>query len=393
MKTDNRLNIAYLCDHSPLDRNLYSGGNARIYDALRAHAGEVTILSQSWHMAEPIRRLIQSAPESFNLRARWRAHLLLAPLIARGVRSELSKGKYDVLFGAYSFQSMHKVAAPYPLVRAYTSDATQTIYRLSEVGQQFDRKFTGGGILDRWVERQEKTVFGNMDVLLWPSQWLLQEAQQRYGLDAGHCHLLPWGANIGDVPPPGARQIDQSGPVQLLLIGRDWFAKGGPIAFDTMQALRANGIDARLTVVGCTPPDFHCNEWVTVHPQLNKAIPEQAETFDACLSRAHFLVQPSFESYGFAFCEASAFALPSLCFRVGGVPVRDGVNGYALPVGSTAEEFANRVSTLIRDPNAYAALSASSRAEYEQTLNWDAWGKAAAEVLSDAVSRQKSALK
>jgi glycosyltransferase involved in cell wall biosynthesis len=381
------LRIAYLCDHSPLDRNLYSGGNARMYDALRAHAGDVTILSTFWHVAEPVRRLITAMPDAINLRARWRAHLALAPVIARGVRSELTRARYDVVFGAYAFQAMHHLRPPYPLVRAYTSDATQTIYRESEIGQRFERKFAGGGLLDRWVERCEARVFRAMDVLLWPSEWLMREAQARYALDPDRCHLVPWGANLPPVPKPQPRSLPSSGPIELLLIGRDWFAKGGPIAFETLQTLRADGVDARLTVIGCKPPEFHLNEWVNVHPQLDKAIPAEAAQFDACLASAHVLLQPSFESYGFAFCEASAYGLPSLCLRVGGVPVRDGVNGFALPPGSTAEDFANRIKALIAEPGSYSALSQSARIEYEDRLNWDAWGKATATILRDAVDR------
>ncbi|MEN9061359.1 glycosyltransferase [Ponticoccus litoralis] len=141
-----------------------------------------------------------------------------------------------------------------------------------------------------------------------------------------------------------------------------------------MTALRDSGIDARLTVIGCTPPEAHRSEHVTVHPQLNKAVPEELHRFEAAIAAAHFLVQPSYESYGFAFCEASAMGLPALCLRVGGVPVRDGVNGHALPPGATPGDFAALIRRYLDDAPAYAALCASARREYEVRLNWDAWG-------------------
>ena len=98
--SEQRLKIAYLCDISPLNRNLYSGGNARIYDALRKHAGDVTILPNTWGTAEPVRRLVHAMPEAVNLRARWRTHLALSRLVGAGIRRELMKDRYDVLFGA-----------------------------------------------------------------------------------------------------------------------------------------------------------------------------------------------------------------------------------------------------------------------------------------------------
>ncbi|MCR8549087.1 glycosyltransferase family 4 protein [Salipiger sp. P9] len=378
-----------MCDFSPLDRNFYSGGNARIYDALRKHAGNVTILSQSWGLAEPLRRAICRLPDDIALRLRWRAHLALAPLIARHVRAELARGRYDVLFCAYSFHSLYRVAPPAPLVTAFTSDATQTVYRNSEIGQAHPSKYPGGRRLDNWVERCESRVFRNTDVLFWPSQWLKDAADSRYGLDQSASLMVPWGAGIAPPPPPTPSPIARDRSVELLLVGRDWFAKGGPIAFDTMAALRARGLDARLTVIGCVPPEFHRNEWVTVHPQLDKSVPEEAATFARAYETAHFLVQPSYESYGFAFCEASAHGLPALCLRVGGVPVRDGINGHALPPGSEPAAFADMIEGYAGTPEAYAALSRAARREYEEHLNWDAWGRRVADVLHETVARQQ----
>ena len=130
---------------------------------------------------------------------------------------------------------------------------------------------------------------------------------------------MPSGANIADPGPPAApTRLEMGAPLNLLVLGRDWFAKGGPVAFETMERLRALGHDARLTVISCTPPEFHRNAHVTVHPHLNKSKADGYATLDACLKSAHFMVMASFESYGFAFCEASAHGLPSLCLKVGG---------------------------------------------------------------------------
>lgn len=384
------LRIAYLCDMTPLDRNLYSGGNARIYDALRQHAGEVTILPQTWALAEPVRRLIHAMPEAVNLRARWRAHFALRRVIARGVEAELRRGGYDVLFGAYALHALAGVRVPQGVVTAFTSDATQTVYRLSEVGQAHSRVFALGHLLDNWVERRERDALSRADLLLWPSAWLQDAVAARYGFEPGHGHLVPWGANIETPPVPAPRTLRRGAPVRLLVIGRDWFAKGGPTAFDAMMALRGSGVDARLTVIGCVPPEFHRTDHVTVHPELNKAVPGELALFNAALAEAHFMVMPSFESYGFAFCEAAAHGLPALCLRVGGVPVRDGITGHALPPGAGFEDFAQVILGYLGDPDAYARLSRAARTEFEDRLNWDAWGRTTAELLRDAVAYKRA---
>ena len=377
-----RLRIAYLCDHSPLDRNLYSGGNARMYDALSEHVGDVHILSNRWGFAEPVRRLVMAMPEKYNLRLRWRLHLLLAPIIARQVRRELQAGQYDVLFSTYSFQSLYRVRPPYPMTVVHTSDATPTVYRNSEIGASFGSFFSLSRLIDPLILRAERATYRAADLLLWPSDWLRDGANETYGLDPAKALTVPWGANIeapdADPTPP---QLSKDSPLHLLFVGRDWYAKGGHITAATLAALRSQGVDAHLTVIGTEPPPEVDRTHVTVHPSLNKAVPEELTLFTQLYQRSHFIVMPSMESYGFAFCEASGYGVPSLCFRAGGVPVRDGVNGFALPLGSEAPAFAEVILRYLNDPDAYDKLRASTRKEFEEHLNWDAWGRRVAGLL------------
>lgn len=378
-----RLKIAYLCDISPEHAAPYSGGNARIFNSLSARA-EVHVLPQGWGLAEPLRRAIYALPDAAQLRLRWRAHLLFAPLIAAPVNRALRTGGFDVAFCAYSFQSLSHVAAPPGGLLAFTSDATPTLYKRSEIGQAFGGSWLGRKLLDPLTLRAERRIFRALDLMLCPSDWLRSGAETLYDLPPGTAHTVPWGANVDDpgvAPPPPPP--DPAGPLNLLLIGRDWFAKGGPLAFDTLKALRARGIDARLTVIGTHPPAFHRNDHVTALGPLDKSDPAGAAQFTAALRHAHFLIQPSVESYGFAFCEAAAYGLPSLCLDIGGIPVRDGITGHPMPPGATPADFADRIAAYLSRPDAYQALRQSARKAYETDLNWDAWADAAIALMQE----------
>lgn len=382
-----RLRIAYLCDHSPLDRNLYSGGNARMYDALRAHVGEVEILSQGWGPAEPVRRLMERLPWALNLRLRWRLHLLFGRLTARGVGAELRRAPYDVLFCAYSFQSLHRVVPPPGVLTIFTADATPTVYRNSVIGAKFGSFFAPSRLIDPLITRAEARTFRAADLLLWPSRWQRRAADAVYGLDPARSLTVPWGANI-DTPAPEVDppRIVPGAPVEMLFVGRDWHAKGGPMVLRVHRRLRDAGVDARLTVIGCVPPDLppdaEAAGRITMHPSLDKEVPAEFAQFQAAFRRAHFLVLPSFESYGFAFCEASAYGLPSLCFGAGGVPVEEGRNGHALPPSASARDFARIIEGYLAAPDRYDLLRRSSRAEFDARLNWDAWGRRVADLVA-----------
>lgn len=386
MGSGKRLKIAYLCDFDPRDPNLYSGGNARMFEALQTHAGDVTVLPQDWGLAEPLRRAVLAAPEAISIRARWRLHLAASPLIARRLRKALMADRFDVLFGAYSFHSLHRLRPPYRLVTAFSSDATPTIYKRSRIGQSFGSWFAPSRLVDPLIERAEARVFGGLDLALWPSDWLASAVNARYGLSPDRSLTVSWGANVPDPGAAAPAALTAQGPVEILMVGRDWDAKGGWVTAATIEALRAGGIDARLTVIGCTPPPEIGREGLVVHPHLDKSVPEDLATFHACFRRAHFLLMPSMESYGFAFCEASAYGLPSLCLDIGGVPVWDGVNGHALPPGSGPQDFAALITGYRLAPETHAALRQSARQVYEQRLNWDAWGHKVAAMLRDRVA-------
>lgn len=377
------LKIAYLCDISPKHKQPYSGGNARIFSALSERA-DVTLLPRHWGHAEPIRQAIYGLSDGLQLRLRWRAHLALARIIAAPVNRALREGHFDVVFGAYSFQSLSRVTPPPGCLKVYSSDATPTVYKRSEIGDIYRAPLLTRLLLDPITLRAERRVLNSLDLMLCPSQWLKREADALFNLPAGRAHVIPWGANVDDpglAPPPPAPTADR--PIELLIVGRDWFAKGGPEAFEAMNLLRARGVDARLTVIGATPPDFHINQHVTLLGALDKSRPDDAARFTAALRSAHFLMQPSVESYGFAFCEAAAFGLPSLCREVGGIPVRDGISGHPLPANATAVDFADVVMRYLTDPAGYLALRASSRAEYETRLNWPAWADAAIALMQE----------
>ncbi len=375
--SDRPLKIAYLCDITPLDPNLYSGGNARMYQALQRHGAEVTILSNSWHRAEPLRRLMHALPEALNLRLRWRLHLLLGRLIARGVRRDLAKGDYDALFCAYSIQSLAGLGPVDTLPVVFTTDATPTTYKQSTVGQSFGSYLSASRYLDPWIARREKRILGDLDLMLCPTEWLQSGIKEAFDISGEQVQVLPWGANIDNVSSPKFEtSLNADQAIELLFVGRDWFAKGGPIALEVLAELRARGIKAALTIVGCSPEGIEHSDGVTIIPQLDKSKPDDMAQFQTLFLNAHFLINPSFESFGFAYCEASAYGLPALAFRVGGVPVRDGVNGHALPLGSQATDFADVIAEYVANPSAHTALRKKSRTEYETRLNWDVWGQA-----------------
>ena len=74
------------------------------------------------------------------------------------------------------------------------------------------------------------------------------------------------------------------------------------------------------------------------------------------------------------FCEANAFEYHIAAARPGTCTIiRDGVNGYALPLTAGPTEYAELIARIADDGLEYRRLAESSFAEFEDRLNWKAW--------------------
>jgi glycosyltransferase involved in cell wall biosynthesis len=103
---------------------------------------------------------------------------------------------------------------------------------------------------------------------------------------------------------------------------------------------------------------------------------------------ADFLLLPTRnECFGIVFCEANAFGLPAITTCTGGVPevVRNGENGFVLPLEARGDAYALLIASLYRDAAQYAQLVLSSRAAYDERLNWDSWGVAMNTIITDVL--------
>ena len=131
---------------------------------------------------------------------------------------------------------------------------------------------------------------------------------------------------------------------------------------------------------------------MTVIPFLDKNDPDQSQILiENYLSADIFLLPTRSECYGIVFCEASAYGLPSLTTATGGVPdvVRDGENGFCLPLEADGSAYADKIEMILADRSAFEALRRSSRDLYETQLNWDIWGaQIMAELQSLTAGRQ-----
>jgi glycosyltransferase involved in cell wall biosynthesis len=228
----------------------------------------------------------------------------------------------------------------------------------------------------------EQVALQNCAAAIYTSEWAARSAIDDYGADPAKVHVVAFGATVRRVPSReeiehlvAAREED---PVlRLLFAGVDWVRKGGDKAIEVTRVLRDRGHDARLIVIGATPAVREA--WVDVRGYLHGE--RDAAEYARAYQEARFLLLPTTaECFGVVFCDASAYAVPSIATRVGGVPsaVRDGINGVLLDRDSDPHAFADAIESTL--PN-YRALALASRQEYERRLNWEVAGQQATKII------------
>ncbi len=233
----------------------------------------------------------------------------------------------------------------------------------------------------------ERFILNRASRIIFCSEWIKKRTIKVYDIDPVKIDVVEFGANISN-------RINYSIDInmdicKLTFIGKEWKRKGGDRLLQMFKLLKKEKFPCKLTIIGSTPPDEQeYDKDLVIIPFLDKSDKEQSDKLCKILSESHFLVLPTeFDAYGIVFCEASAYALPSITANVGGVsqPVKEGKNGFLLPHDATAQDYADKIKNVFNDRESYIWLRDSSRREFETRLNWDVWGERMDEIFEKTV--------
>ncbi len=311
----------------------------------------------------------------------WRAARAFSRQIAEG----LAGISPDILFTPAGAVVLADLKTDLPV--AYSSDATLDLMRDYYAPYL---KLSRGTL--RQLEELEQASIARADLLLYPTEWAARSAIHHYGADPACVHVVPYGANLDAPPREAALAARPDGPLRLLFVGVDWVRKGGDIAVAALSELNRRGIDAGMTVIGCTPPEHAPRDRLEVIPFLDKNDPAQRQDLSRhYLGADLFLLPTRQECYGVVFCEAAAHGVPVIATATGGVPgvVTEGVTGHLLPETADGAAYADAIERALAAPGGLAALRASARDDYEARLNWEAWARRTLALMAGTVEQRR----
>ncbi len=386
------IKIAYLTvHHDPHDRGTWRSWSGTVYyvaQALQKHCGEISYFNP----VLPCRRQkkierISIRSSQLLLKKQYTCDFFLANSYAKAGSLWLADQSVDVIVAPAGTIEIAFLKTNIPIVLVEDATSKQLIGYYPQYSNLLKRSIYE-------METIQDFALKKASAVIYSSAWAARSAIEDYGADPKKIHVVPFGANLDEVP---SREVvlarEKSEQCRLLFLGVDWVRKGGDIAFETLLKLEELGVQAELIVCGCTPPEGVAHERMKVIPFLDKNDERQRKELEQLLISADFLLVPTrAEAYGLVFCEASAFGLPVITTNTGGVPeiVREGENGFLLPYEARGDAYAEVIARVFRNDERYTELVRTSRAAFEERLNWDAWGIAVKQVLADLLDHQNS---
>ena len=294
-----KLNVAFVSRHDPFGINNWSGLPYYMAQSFRQRVARVDFIDN----LETKRFPIHYMKREFYRRLKGALYLndrtkKVGEHYARQIQRRLSGKACDVIF-CPSTMPIAYLETSIPIV--FWTDAT-----FSGMIDYYFFNICRESINDG--NEMERSALTRCALAVYSSEWAGKSAVAHYGVDPWKVKVIPFGANLSKIPDIEEIDREFSSPLELLLVGRDWGRKGGPIAVEVADLLNQEGIQAHLTVVGCEPVPFTQRPYMTVYPHLDKSRDADAATLYRLFLTADFLILPSrAECTPVVFSEASAF--------------------------------------------------------------------------------------
>jgi len=295
--------------------------------------------------------------------------LLYSRLLSKSIDKKLNQKKYDLIFAPVSSSAIAFLQTDIPII--YFTDAT--VASINEYYNSFSN-ITSRNLME--ADLIEKLALEKATSVIFCTEWAKKEAKKYYSVGENKISVIPMGANLELVPDSFPPHKENKKSFNMLFIGVNWERKGGSIALETFRKLKSEGYRVELKIIGCVPKEKVDDQDITIIPIINKNNEDDMSRLSQIYKNTDILFLPTrAECFGIVFCEAMAYGIPSVSTATGGVGelIKNGVNGYTLPIDAKADEYAVVIKNLINNKELLLELKQNSREMYDATFNWGHW--------------------
>jgi glycosyltransferase involved in cell wall biosynthesis len=218
------------------------------------------------------------------------------------------------------------------------------------------------------IGRREKVAWKLVDRIVCGSQFVSDEIAAEGG-PADKCVVVPYGVRTSEFRAASPRPVREALPLRVLFVGSVGLRKGVPYLLEAARRLGPDKVRCRLVGGFSAPADVLQRE-APANVELVGSVPRSQIARE--YANADVFCLPSLcEGSATVIYEALAAGLPVLTTPNAGSIVRDGVEGYIVPIRN-AEAIADRLAHLASDPARLKEMSraAAERSEYGSLVSY-----------------------
>jgi len=228
---------------------------------------------------------------------------------------------------------------------------------------------------------RERAEWELADLVLCGSQYV-RDSVRAVGGAAGRCRVVPYGVDIKRFRAAPERK--NRGCLRVAFIGTVCLRKGIPYVMEAARRLKSQRIEFRVVGPVRLAADAirELDRWVELAgPVPRSAILAEYESADV-------LLMPSLSEGSANVCyEAMAMGLPVITTPNAGSVIRDGVDGFLVPI-RCADGIAERIVQLAGDRNLLYQLSRNARAR-ARDFTWKSYRERLTSTIVAAFREQR----
>jgi glycosyltransferase involved in cell wall biosynthesis len=298
--------------------------------------------------------------------------LIVAPGFVRRLKQLDDQYHFDIIHLQNRFFPDFDTAALY--CRWKKKPFMMTIHNARPVG--ISLPVTAGGLTYDWLVG--RWPFAMADRIIAVSEWVRGDIA-KYRIDPGKIVPVHNGIDVREFRPSEARELRAKYGIgddpMLLFVGRMITQKGLPYLIDAMPQVLREYPRAKLFLVG------RGNALKGLRSKVAAMGLEKSVIFSGYLSEHElkeaygtcdlFVLPSVWEVLPIAVLEAMSSGKPVVCTDAGGdrEMVRDGVNGYVVPMRDS-RALAEKVNLALSDPDMRSRMGAASRRIAEEEFDW-----------------------
>jgi len=288
---------------------------------------------------------------------------------ARQIESNIAKYKPDIIFADKCAAFFCYLKTDVPII--YRSDATFVLM------DGFYPEFSGYSKSDKnLIDVAERASLLNCTYFIPISEWVKNSAVRDYSISPEKCMVIRSHASLANEVSVQPKSFDKNiQKIKFLFVGADWHRKGGDLAVEAINNLVKAGYNVEFNILcKSAPSEIKDLPYVNLISFIDRSSESGSRQYHQLFSEAHFFFMPTkAECMGQVFIDALMHGLPSIALDVGAVPevVVPNKTGLLFPVDAGANLMAEKIKSLISDPDAYAQISTNAINLYRSEFSSD----------------------